>query len=89
MPLAISIFPIWCVLANPMHCTKIDMFIGDIFIITSAIITSTMDIEGVHTNNIAIMLIIQYLVPNILMHSYSNTLAQFSFPSYSQKILKR
>src|SRR3954468_10763328 len=59
MPLAISIFPIWCALANPMHSTKIDMFIGDIFIITSAIIISTMDIQGVHTNNIAIMLIIQ------------------------------
>src|SRR3954468_12100856 len=27
------------------------------------------------------------LVPNILMHSSSSTLAQFSFPSYSQKIL--
>ena len=59
MPLAKSIFPIWCVLANSMHSTKIDMFIGDIFIITSAIIISTMDIQGVHTNNIAIMLIIQ------------------------------
>ena len=59
MPLAMSIFPIWCVLANPMHSTKIDMFIGDIFIITSAIIISIMDIQGVHTNNIAIMLIIQ------------------------------
>ena len=59
MPLAISIFPIWCVLTNPMHSTKIDMFIGDIFIITSAIIISTMDIQGVHINNIAIMLIIQ------------------------------
>ena len=58
MPLAISIFPIWCVLANPMHSTK-DMFIGDIFIITSAIIISTMDIQGIHTNNIAIMLSIQ------------------------------
>ena len=89
MPLAISFFPIWCVLTNPMHSTKIDMFIGDIFIITSAIIISTMDIQGFHTNNIAIMLIIQRFVPNILMHSSSNTLAQFSFPSYSRKILKR
>ena len=44
MPLAITIFPIWCLLANPMHSTKIDMLIGDIFIITSAIIISTMDI---------------------------------------------
>ena len=59
MPLPISIFPIWCILANPMHSTKIDMFIGDIFIITSAIMISTMDIQRVHTNNIAIMLIIQ------------------------------
>ena len=59
MPHARSIFPIWCVLSNPMHSTKIDMFIRDIFIITSAIIISTMDIQGVHTNNIAIMLIIQ------------------------------
>ena len=59
MPLAKSIFPIWCVLANPMHSTKIDMFIGDIFIITSAIIISSMDIQGVHTNNNSIMLVIQ------------------------------
>ena len=59
MPLAISILPIWCVLANPIHSTKIDMLIGDIFIITSAIIISTTDIQRVHTNNIAIMLIIQ------------------------------
>ena len=59
MPLAISIFPIWCVLANPIHSTKIDMLIGDIFIMTRATIISTMDIQGVHTNNIAIMLIIQ------------------------------
>ena len=57
MPLAISIFPIWCVLANPIYFTKIDMLIGDIFIITSAIIISTMDIQGVRTNNIEIMLI--------------------------------
>ena len=59
MPLAISISSIWCMYANPMLSTKIDMLIGDIFIITSAIIISTMDIQGVHTNNIAIMLIIQ------------------------------
>ena len=59
MPLGISIFPIWCVLANSMHSTKIDMLIRDIFIMTSAIIISTVDIQGVHTNNIAIMLIIQ------------------------------
>ena len=73
MPLAISIFSIWCVLANPIHSTKIDMLIGDIFIITSAIIISSMDIQGVHTNNIAIMLIIQRLVPNILLTSSSST----------------
>ena len=59
MPLAKSIFPIWCVLANSVHSTKVDMLIRDIFIITSAIIISTMDIQRVHTNNIAIMLIIQ------------------------------
>ena len=59
MPLAISIVPIWCVLTNPMYSTKIDMFIGDIFIITSAIIISVMDIQRIRTNNIAIMLIIQ------------------------------
>ena len=59
MPLAISIFPIWCVLASPMHSTKIDMLIGGIFIITSAIIISIMDIQRIRTNNIAIMLIIQ------------------------------
>ena len=59
MPLAESIFPNCCVLANPMHSTKIDMLIRDIFIMTSAIIISTMDIQRVRTNNIAIMLIIQ------------------------------
>ena len=59
MLLAKSIFPIWCVLANSMHSTKVDMLIRDIFIMTSAIIISTMDIQRVHTNNIANMLIIQ------------------------------
>ena len=59
MALAKSIFPIWCVLANSMHSTKVDMLIRDIFIVTSAIIISTMDIQGIHTNNVAIMLIIQ------------------------------
>ena len=59
MPLAKSICPIWCVLANSMHYTKVDMLIRDIFIMTSAIIISTMDIQRVHTNNIAILLIIQ------------------------------
>ena len=68
MPLAISIFPTWCVLANPMHSRNIYMFIGDIFIITSAIIISTMDIQGVHTNNIAIMLIILILWHNFPFH---------------------
>ena len=58
MPLAISIFPIWCVLAN-MHSTKVDMLIRYIFIMTRAIIISTIDIQGVYNNNIAIMLIIQ------------------------------
>ena len=89
MPLAISIFPIWYVLAKSVRSTKIDMLIRDIFITTSAIIISTMDIQGVHTNNIAIILIVQRFSANILMHSSSNTLAQFSFPSYSRKILKR
>ena len=59
MPLAKSIFPNWCVLASSMYSTKVDMLIRDIFIMTSAIIISTMDIQRVHTNNIAIMLIIQ------------------------------
>ena len=59
MPLAISIFSIWCVHANPMLSIKIDMLIGDIFIITSAIIVSIMDIQRIRTNNISIMLIIQ------------------------------
>ena len=58
MPLAIYIFSIRCVHAN-MHSTIVDMLIRDIFIMTSAIIISTMDIQRVHTNNIAIMLIIQ------------------------------
>ena len=58
MPLAIYILSIWCVHAN-MHSTKVDMLIRDIFIMTRAIIISTMDIQGGHTNNIAIMLIIQ------------------------------
>ena len=62
MPLAKSIFPIWYVLANSMHSTKVDMLIRDIFIMTSAIIISTMDMQGVHTNNIAIMLIIQRFI---------------------------
>ena len=66
MPLAKSIFPIWCVLARSMYSTKVDMLIRDIFIMTSAIIISTMDMQGVHTNNIAFMLIIQRLVTNIL-----------------------
>ena len=83
MPLAKSMFPILCVLANPMHSTKIDMLIRDIFIMTSAIIISTMDIQRVCTNNIAIMLIIQDLVPNILMHSSSNILAQLSESLFS------
>ena len=61
MPLAKSIFPIWCVLANPVYSTKIDMFIGGIFIITSAIIISIMDIQRIRTNNIEIMIIIQIL----------------------------
>ena len=59
MPLAKSILPISCVLPSSMYSTKVDMLIGDIFIMTSAIIISTMDIQRVHTNNIAIMLIIQ------------------------------
>ena len=59
MPLEKSIFPIWCVLASSIYSKKVDMLIRDIFIITSAIIISTMDIQRVHTNNIAIMLIIQ------------------------------
>ena len=59
MPLAKYIFPIWCVLANSMHSTKIDVLIRDIFIMTSAIIISTMDIQRVHTNKVAIMFIIQ------------------------------
>ena len=59
MPLAKYIFPTWCVLASSMYSTKVDMLIRDIFIMTSAIIISTMDIQRVHTNNIAIMLIIQ------------------------------
>ena len=59
MPLAISIFPIWCLLASSMYSTKVDMLIRDIFIMTNAIIIRTMDIQGIHTNNIAIMLIIQ------------------------------
>ena len=89
MPLAICILPIWCVLANPMHSTKIDMFIGHIFIITSAIIISTMDIQRVHTNNNVIMLIIQIFSSKHLMHSSSNTLAQLSESLFSRKTLKR
>ena len=73
MPLAKSIFPIWCVLANSMLSTKIDMLIRDIFIMTSAIIISTMDIQGIHTKNTAIMLIIQRSVESILMRSSSST----------------
>ena len=56
---------------------------------TNAIIISTMDIQGVHTNNIAIMLIIQRFSVNILMHSSSNTLAQLLESLFSRKTLKR
>ena len=59
MPLEKFIFPLWYVIANSMHSTKVDMLIRDIFIMTSAIIISTMDILRVHTNNIVIMLIIE------------------------------
>ena len=58
MPLAINIFSIWCDHAN-MHSTNVDMLIRGIFIMARAIIISTKYIQGVHTNNIAIMLIIQ------------------------------
>ncbi len=66
MPLAKSIFPIWSVLANSMHSTKIDMLIRDIFIMTSAIIISTIDIQGVHTNTLQSCSSFKDLVPNIL-----------------------
>ena len=58
MPLAKCIFPNWCVLASSMYSIKVDMLIRDIFIMTSAITISIMDILRVHTNNITIMLII-------------------------------
>ena len=83
MPLPKSIFPFWYVFANSMHPTKIDMLIRDIFIVTSVIIISTMDIQRVHTNNIAIMLIMQRLYAKILLHSSSNTLAQLSESLFS------
>ena len=67
MPLANSIFPIWCVLASSMYSTKVDMLIRDIFIMTSAIIISTMDIHRIHTNNIAIMLITRRLYVKYLI----------------------
>ena len=85
MPLAKSIFPVWCVLASSMHSTKVDMLIRDIFIMTSAIIISTMDIQRVHTNNIAT----KDCIPNILLHSSSNTSAQLSESLFSRKTLKR
>ena len=46
-------------------------------------IISIMDIQGIRTNNIAIMLIIHIFHAKIICNSSSNTLAQFSFPSYS------
>ena len=72
MPLAINILSIWCVHAN-MHSTKVDMLIRDIFIITSAIIISIMDIQRIRTNNIAIMLIIQRFSAKKLEISSSST----------------
>ena len=48
-----------CVCALQIHSTKIDILIGDISIMTDAIINNIMDIQRIHTNNIAIMLIIQ------------------------------
>ena len=59
MLLAKSIFPFWYAFALPIHSTKIDILIGDIIIMTSAIIIGIMDIQRIHTSNIAIMLIIQ------------------------------
>src|SRR3990170_6222305 len=59
MPLTKSIFPFWYAFALPIHSTKIDILIRNIFVMTSAIIISILDIHRIHTNNIAIMLIIQ------------------------------
>ena len=83
MPLAKSIFPIWCELANSMHSTKIDMLIRDIFIMTSAIIISTMDIQRVRTTTLQSCSSFKDLVPNILMHSSSSILAQLSESLFS------
>ena len=52
-------------------------------------IISIMDIQRIHTNNIAIMLIIQIFSPKHLMHSSSKTLAQLSKSLFSRKTLKR
>ena len=59
MPLTKSIFPFWCAFALPIHSAKIDILIGDIIIMTNAIIINIMDIQRIHTSNIAIMPIIQ------------------------------
>ena len=58
MLLTKSIFPFWCVCALPIYSTKIDILVGDITMMASAIIINFMDIQRIHTNNIAIMLII-------------------------------
>ena len=59
MLLTKSIFPFWCACALPIYSAKIDILIGDIIIMASALIISILDIQRIHTNNIAIMLIIQ------------------------------
>src|SRR3989337_3269848 len=58
MLLTKTIIPIRHVFTKSFHSTKIDMLIRNIFFMTSAIIISILDIYRIHTNNIAIMLII-------------------------------
>ena len=54
-----SIFPFCCVCSLPIYSAKIDMLIRNIFVMTGAIVISILYIQRIHTNNIAIMLIIQ------------------------------
>ena len=62
MLLTKSIFPFWCAIALPIHSAEIeeiDILIGDIIIMANAIIINIMDIQRIHSSNMAIMPIIQ------------------------------
>ena len=84
MHLTESIFPFWCVCALPIYSTKIDILVGDNTIMASAIIINLIDIQIIHTNNIAIMLIIH---ANHFIKFFFYQLSTIFEPSFSRKIL--